>query len=162
MLMRKNKEIDYLNIICSQIKDEAFSKRVHYYLEWYIKHANRSRRCYYIMNIFVIIFPLILTFFNSYCIDFLNNSYVKFAIIILPLVTSFINSILILFRFLEKWSRYRNTVSISMVFLSKYIDLQQNNNDFEKQKCQLHREFDDIIENEIDDWKRKQQERIES
>lgn len=151
----KNNELDYLDFIYGNIKDKVFAERVKYYLKWYIIKARKCRFYYYVLSVLSIILPLILSLLNLYEQNKCFKQY-EFLINVIPLITSFISSILILGRFLDKWSKYRETISQINLFLNKYMDLQPNL-ESTKEKIALHREFDSIIEKEMNTWKKRQE-----
>ena len=157
----KKNELNHLDNICREIKDDTFAERVNYNLRWYIYKARRVKFFYYFFNCINIFLPLTVSFINTlYCKK--NDTVMDILLIIIPLCMSLFTSLSILFRFLEKWNSYRTAVTEINLFLDKYIDCQNTEEFDDQKKLDLHKEFSKIINEEYYRWKEVQNRRNEN
>lgn len=147
----KKNEMIHLEYVCEKITDENFRESVYSNLSWYIQESGRLKNYYYSFSLINIIIPLIISFFEYYTQCMNISCQIDAILFFLPLVVSLSNSLLTFGKFLEKWTKYRSTITQINLFLNKYLD-EQNRDNFSEKKYDLHREFDKIIEAEGNYW----------
>ena len=131
------------------IKNDVVRERIKSSGEWYIENAMKYKIWFWVLSIFGIVAPLVITIISSIEINGKGSASIRIVIAVCSVLTSFSSTLLAVSKCKEKWTNYRNAVEqIKSALVWYSVDDGEDNEKFKRLVTRTER----IMKEELNRW----------